>query len=61
MSKIKVISGGCRGEGQVWFSKCGAAQVNSSVVSMSVKVTGIAQLWQHDPAESPRPAAERGA
>ena len=56
MNKIKVISGGCKREGQIWFSKCRAAQVNSSVMSMSVKATAVAQPWQRSlpcRAESP--------
>jgi len=56
MSKIKVISGGCKREGQVWFSKCSAAQVNSSITSIPVKATAIAQPWQRSlpcRAESP--------
>lgn len=46
MNKIKVISGGCKREGQTWFSKCRAAQVNSSIMSMSVQATAVAQPWQ---------------
>lgn len=56
MNMIKVISGGCKREGQIRFNKRRAGQVNSSVMSMSAKATPVAQPWRRSlscRAESP--------